>query len=177
MRWEDDVNIELLGDLSPDERFPDWLVSEPVQVSLFGGVTLKFTLEGVAEDPKPHEFAVAVRNFLALGPQDRRAATLYVFENYQRNAADWGLESDVPRLRTPDDVWPCVHPAEIRVSRRHRRDQGIYVQANAECAWEPEHGLQLVYRHGNVFCRVSEQDGHLTHTDALGLPEEEDRIQ
>ncbi len=39
----------------------------------------------------------------------------------------------------------------------------MYVQIAADCDWEPEHGLQLVYRGGNELVRVSEQDGHLTN--------------
>lgn len=50
------------------------------------------------------------------------------------------------------------------------------MQIAAECDWEPEHGLLIVYRNGNELSRVSDQDGHLTHTDAYDLPEQEDRI-
>lgn len=31
-----------------------------------------------------------------------------------------------------------------------------------ECAWEPEHGLQLVFASGERLSRVSPYDGHLT---------------
>jgi len=50
------------------------------------------------------------------------------------------------------------------------------VKICAECTWEPEHGLQIVYREGSVLSRVSDQDRHLTHADAHGLPESQDRI-
>jgi len=46
----------------------------------------------------------------------------------------------------------------------------------AECDWEREHGLQIIYRHGCELSRVSAQDGHVTHTDAFGLPEDQDKI-
>jgi hypothetical protein len=36
--------------------------------------------------------------------------------------------------------------------------------------------LQIVYRRGSELSRVSAQDGHLTHTDAFDLPEDQDRI-
>ena len=76
----------------------------------------------------------------------------------------------------PEEVWAHLQPTAIHVSRRHRRDQRVYVQITAECDWEPEHGLQIVYCEGNRLVRVSDQDGHLTHTDAYDLPEAEDRI-
>jgi hypothetical protein len=75
-----------------------------------------------------------------------------------------------------EDIGACVHPSEIRVSRRHRRDSLIYVQSTAECDWEREHGLQIVYRRGDELSRVSDPDGHLTHTDAYGILEDQDRI-
>ena len=171
------MHLDPLGELAPDREFPDWLVSAPVPVPILGGVPLAFTLEGVAADSRPGEFTEAVRNFLALRLEDRDSAAPHILENYQRIAADWGLAPGVPQLTFPADVWACVHPVEIRVSRRRRCDQRVYVQVCAECDWEPEHGLQLVYREGRQLSRVSQQDGHLTHTDAFDLPEEEDRIE
>ena len=45
-----------------------------------------------------------------------------------------------------------------------------------DCDWEPEHGLQLVFRKGQSLSRVSDDDGHLTYSDAFNLPEDQDRI-
>ncbi len=74
------------------------------------------------------------------------------------------------------EVWEYVHPSEIFVRRRSRREKGVYVQITAECDWEPEHGLQIIYRRGKELSRVSDQDGHLTQTDAYDLPEDQDKI-
>ena len=52
---------------------------------------------------------------------------------------------------------------------------GVYVQVACECAWESEHGLQLVFRQGATLSRVSDQDGHLTHADAYDLPEDQEQ--
>ena len=60
--------------------------------------------------------------------------------------------------------------------RRDRRDCAIYVVVGANCNWEFEHGLQIVYRPGSELVRLSQIDGHLTHTDANDLPEEQDQI-
>lgn len=35
------------------------------------------------------------------------------------------------------------------------------------CAWEPEHGLQLVLREGRSITKLGPYDGHLTHSDAF----------
>jgi hypothetical protein len=171
------MRFEPLGELTPDEHVCDWLVSAPFPIPLLDGVALPFTLENLPEDPAPDDFVAAVRSFLSLDARDRERAAPHVFDNYRQVALDWGLSSHVPRIRRSQDIWSAVHPAEIRVSRRHRRDRKVYVQVHAECDWEPEHGLQLVYRDGGALSRVSEQDGHLTYTDAFDLPEEEDRIR
>ncbi len=118
----------------------------------------------------------AVSAFLALGSDVRLAASPYVFQNYRRMVDAVGEGEVECKVATPEAVWAYVHPSEIFVSRRHRRDKFIYIQISAECDWEQEHGLQIVYRQGNVLSRVSDQDGHLTHTDACDIPEDQDRI-
>lgn len=39
---------------------------------------------------------------------------------------------------------------------------GLHVVLGCECAWEPEHGLQLVFRDGRRLTRISQFDGDLT---------------
>jgi hypothetical protein len=87
-----------------------------------------------------------------------------------------GEENLGSSIKSADRVWNHVRPSEIFVSRRSRRDKLIYVQITAHCDWEPEHGLQIIYRRGAELSRVSDQDGHLTYTDAHDLPEAEDKI-
>lgn len=115
-------------------------------------------------------------SFLKLGGADRLSASQYVLANYRMiseliDGHDLGC-----RIDTEEDVWKYVHPSEVFVARRARRDHAIYVSIAAECDWEPEHGLQIVFRRGSQLSRVSNQDGHLTHTDAYDLPEEQDQI-
>ena len=89
------------------------------------------------------------------------------------DALEGELELAIAR---PEDVWKHVRITEIGVCRRGHGDRALYVQVAAECDWDGEHGLQLVYRRGGELNRVSDQDGHLTTCDAEGLPESEDRI-
>ncbi|WP_424556342.1 DUF6985 domain-containing protein [Streptacidiphilus pinicola] len=39
-----------------------------------------------------------------------------------------------------------------------------------ECAWEPEHGLQIVFRRGCSVSKVGPFDSHLTNVSAFALP-------
>jgi hypothetical protein len=117
-----------------------------------------------------------VHAFLNLDDSARLAASPYVFKNYRDFADAIGDEDVGCEIRDPREVWGFIKPTEIRISRRPRRDRAIYVQIVAECQWEPEHGLQIVYRDGSQLSRVSDQDGHLTWTDASDLPESQDRV-
>jgi len=98
----------------------------------------------------------AVESFLRLGPKDRIAASPYVYKNYLR-------------IRDLAAVGNLCLTTEAR-------DKAVYIQITAACDWEPEHGLQIIYRRGVDVSRVSAQDGHLTHTDARDLPEDQDKI-
>ena len=169
------MNIPQLGPLISHTRFSDWLISGPVAVPYFDGQKLPFTLDGLTEADQA-EAEVAVNAFFALGNDARLATSAHVLANY-RHMADIMGEDDLDcHIDAAGAVWAHVRPTEIFLTRRHRRDRAVYVQLLAECDWEQEHGLQIVYRRGAELVRVSEQDGHLTLTDAADLPEDQDRI-
>jgi hypothetical protein len=167
------MKLGLLGELTRDEHVPEWLVSSPVDVPLLG-LPLRFVIDGLEEDQAPAAFEDAVSTFLRLGAKDRKEATPHVFQNYRR-FVDAVPDCEL-HLSSPEHVWTHVRFTEVRVTRRHRGDEKVYVQATAECDWEVEHGLQLVFREGRRLTRVSSQDGHLTYADACGLPDSEDAI-
>ena len=92
-----------------------------------------------------------------------------------RNSSVLGEDEVDVRIAVATDVWKHVQPSEVYVKRR-RKDKKVYMAIAAECDWEPEHGLQIVYRNGDQLSRVSAQDGHLSYCDAYAKPESEDRI-
>ncbi len=169
------MNIPKLGPLRRDSRFPELLESEPISVSYFDGLPLTFTLEDLTEGDT-EDVRIAIDAFLAMTPEARLAAGQYVFQNYLRIVDAVGADEIDCHVARPEEIWRHVRPSAVFVARRHRRDQLIYIQIAANCDWDREHGLQIVYRRGNELCRVSDQDGHLTHTDAYDLPEDHDRI-
>ena len=165
-----------LGRLQPDDLDLGWHISKPVRVPYFGSRKLPFVLEQVHRDRKPEEFAAAVKAFLRKGAAARTEATPYVYRSYADYVDDVGDEDLGFTIARPASVWKHVHPTKIHLRRRHRRDKAVYLQILAECDWEEEHGLQIVYRAGSRLSRVSNQDGHLTRADAFALPEKQDRI-
>jgi hypothetical protein len=170
-----DLHIPALGPLHRDLHIPEWLVSEPLPIPFFDGQKVPVTIEKLKESDQK-EIEDAVSSFLRLGRVDRLAISGYVFANYQQTAELVSEEDLGCHIESEQAVWDHVQPGEIYISRRHRRDCAIYLVIGASCDWEPEHGLQMVYRRGSELVRVSQQDGHLTHTDAYDLPEEQDRI-
>ncbi len=168
-----------LGALHPDEDIQDWLVTEPKAIAFLDNQALSFTLIDIAEDPAPQEFVAAIEAFMSLPLESRQVVQPYLFQSYQHmldeleefELEEWDLE-----IEDPSETWNFIEFQQIYVSRRAYGDKAVYISVEANCEWEPEHGLQLVYRAGSTLVRVSEQDGSLTNADAFALEESEDCI-
>ena len=163
--------VDGLGALSRHPDVSEWLITAPILLQFFPSKELLFIFdEGLPEFEISPDAVDAAKNFIALRESDRVNTSLAVYRNYQEFVQATGHG----RLAVdkPEDIWNFVSPQEILVSRRSRVDKRIYVQLLCECAWDPEHGLQLVFREGAVLSRVSMQDGHLTYADAFGLPQD-----
>jgi hypothetical protein len=157
--------IPLLGTLTQDLDIPEWWESAPVPVPYFSGTPVPFVIEEEWQGssyPPPLESAIAA--FLALTDDDRIAASEAVDANY-REAVDDGRSADLG-VEDPTRIWEHVTPVEVHVRRRPLAERDFYIQIDCNCAWEKEHGLQIVYHHGSELVRVSDQDGHLTEEDA-----------
>nr|WP_240742158.1 hypothetical protein [Micromonospora zingiberis] len=63
--------------------------------------------------------------------------------------------------------WAYIHPVEIALDRDGFHDQHVYVTAECNCDWEPEHGLQIILRDGRAVTKVGPYDGHLTNAAAF----------
>lgn len=170
-----DLHIAMLGPLKRDFHIKEWLVSEAFPIPFLDGQKLPITIQDPKEGDQ-EEIDHAISSFLMLSHDDRLAISRYIFANYRQMAELVSAEDLGCEIESEETVWEHVQPSAIYVSRRDRRDCAIYVAIAANCDWEPEHGLQVVFRRGSELVRVSDQDGHLTHTDAYDLPEEEDRI-
>lgn len=144
----------------------DWYSSAPVPVAVLGGGEFRFLAVGYDEDAHPAEFFRAVATFLALDVPAMHAATGAVFA-YYRDVAEMCAAGGYPcvAVARPEDVWRHVRPGpEPTVQRAGGR---VYVSVEAECDWEPEHGLQIVFRDGAVVTKVGPYDGHLTNATAF----------
>ena len=75
------------------------------------------------------------------------------------------LDEEMGIPSSPSAIWEHVRPGPVHVARD---EDGVhYVGMEADCAWEKEHGLLLVWREGQVLTRVSNDDGGLTNAWVL----------
>lgn len=168
-----------LGRLHPDEDIEQWLVTEPITIAFLDNQALNFTLIDIAEDPAPAEFVDAIKTFLAQPSEAKQQAEHYLYLSYRHmlNELDeferdeWDLE-----INEPEQIWEFIDLQRVYISRRQHGDKAVHISVQANCEWEPEHGVQLVYSSGSTLVRVSGQDGHLTNTDAYNLDDDQDQI-
>ncbi|WP_433788786.1 DUF6985 domain-containing protein [Actinoplanes sp. CA-252034] len=154
-----------------------WYRSEAVPVAVLGGAECRFALEGYADDSAPDDFHAAIRNFLALDRSAIEAAASSIFA-YYRDVTDQvmadGDDGGCVAIEGPDRVLDHVRlGSELLVSRDPYGDQRVYVSIEGECDWEPEHGLQIVFREGVTVTKVGPYDGHLTNAAAY----DDDRLE
>jgi hypothetical protein len=105
---------------------------------------------------------IALKNFLSLTNIDRINLSSKVKENCDEFLNEVSYSEDDDKLRAitnPTEIWKFVTATNIYISKINIED--IYVSVAFECEWEIEHGLQLVFKNGNLLTRISIQDGHL----------------
>ena len=167
------MNDPLLGPLTHDDELGGFATAEK-SIPFLGSHRCRFVLHGYADDPRPDEIRRAVLNALNATPAILDAAQPHVVRYCQEMLEQYGCgERPDMTLARPSDVWSHVKFGnELHVSRRADGDaeDGIYLSLECNCAWEVEHGLQLVLRDGLTVSKVGPFDGHLTNADAFGDP-------
>ena len=115
----------------------------------------------------------AIRNFRNAGPELLDDATPYLWAYYRSVAsafeADERKEYGIPELTESGDIWDEVEirsPPELRLGGTQHEPGRSYVSFEGNVSWEVEHGLQLVFEHGERVCKVSPYDGHVTNAHA-----------
>lgn len=110
----------------------------------------------------------AWNNFLSLTVADRLADSHHVYAYYKDyheavGGEDW-LDEEMGVPENPEAIWQYVTPGTVEL---RKDDDGIwYVMLEAECGWEVEHGLLLVWREGKVLIKTGSYDGHTTNAYA-----------
>ncbi|WP_051452146.1 DUF6985 domain-containing protein [Actinospica robiniae] len=149
------MEIPGLGRLTLDPKY-EWYQSRPIPVPVLGGGEHTFTVEGYGDDPSPLQVHDAVSAFLGLDESVLKSSAQSIFEYYLDVQSDVGDEEGFPSISTPDEVWQHIVFGELSVGRD---GAAVYVSVESECSWEPEHGLQIVFRDGRAVTKVGPFDG------------------
>lgn len=161
------VQIPGLGKVVEDADL-GWYRSEAIPVPVLGGASCCFIIDGYDADPAPADFHAAIRTFLALDSSALTAAEPWIFAYYEdvkddvaADDTDWYVAIDGPH-----DVFEHIQLGNEAVVARYAGDGHVYVSLECECDWEPEHGLQIVFRDGRVVTKVGPYNGHMTNSAA-----------
>jgi len=176
------ITSKIIGKLKQENNFPDWWKSSEVEIPFFDNQRLAIIFMDF--EPEHDKFFIdeadqALTNFLKLNAYDRNLISESTYKNCMDFLDAVGFDEEDEPLRqitNKNEIWEFIQPTEIYVTRRPYKEQDIYVQIACECAWEQEHGLQLVFRQGKQLTRISDQDGHLTEADAYDKPDEEELL-
>ena len=162
------VELPGIGRMTYDEEF-DWYYLEEMPVKVLGGQVCRIIVDGYDHDEAREEFHEAISSFISADPSVLKEAEEHVFQYYLDCAERWYAgEGEYPVIETPEDVWKHVRfGSEPLVARRAYGDRGIYVSLECGCAWEIEHGLNIVFKNGQRVSKVGENDGHCTNSDAF----------
>jgi hypothetical protein len=157
-----------LGRIEPGAFDVAW-TAEAIEVPLFDGQTVPVDLcsPGLNDAITPDDAGAidtVMDAFLALGSSDRATAGVLVLayckDTLEAIGADWPEALVMAAISDPADIWRHVFVRQIEIKKDTRHGEpSIYVLVHCACDWEEEHGLQLVYRNGNVLTRVGQQDG------------------
>lgn len=166
-----DVQIPGLGTFTEDADL-GWYRSAPIPVAVLGGADCQIILDGYDDDPAKEDFHTAIRTFLALDESALKAAAPHIFAYYRDVMDDIAPHPDDEghvAIAGPENVLDHVRlGTEPTVSRDSYGDEHVYVSVECKCAWEEEHGLQIVFRDGATVTKVGPYDGHLTNAAAYG---------
>ncbi len=162
------MEIPGLGPVTVDADFGDY-VSQPLPVPVFGDALCRFVVAGYDDDDAKVDFETAISAFLRLDESALKSASGPVFQYYLDVKTEVGGDEDFVSIAGPEDVWSHVRlGGEASVQREDAHgDRQVYVSVECECAWEPEHGLQIVFRRGSSVSKVGPFDSHLTNVSAF----------
>lgn len=140
----------------------------PMPIPVLGGKSCAILLAGYAWDKRKEEFDAAVANFLSLDAAALKAAERYVFQYYKDYEDAWkSIDDEFKPVKSSGDIWKHVKlGSEPRVFRS--RTGEIYISIECSCDWEPEHGMEIVFKDGRKLVKVGPVDGNPTNANASG---------
>ena len=137
-----------------------------IRIPYFDDAEIELIEPGVLDDA---EADAALKRFLALTPANRLADSRHVHAYYRDyhqavGGEDW-FDPQMGVPATAAEIWKHVSPNCLFLSK-DRRSGCWHVVVEANCAWEEELGLMLVWRDGTTLTKAGGYDGHVTNVNA-----------
>jgi len=144
-----------------------------VRVPYFDNAEINLSEHFDLADPRTAE---VLENFLKLTPAVRLRDSRHVFAYYSDVLDTVGadvIEEEMGLPASMEDIWRFVKPSVIGIWKPHPddEDQNDYLWVEGNCGWEPEHGILLVWRNGEVLNKAGDFDGHPTNEHAYANPD------
>ncbi|WP_017956973.1 DUF6985 domain-containing protein [Rhizobium leguminosarum] len=140
-----------------------------IVVPYFDDAEVELAQEADRDDAKS---IAALNAFLALTSADREADSRHVFACYKDFYAETGepewLDEEMGASASPVEIWNSIRPGPLTLRKGWGDDDNWYVVMEAECAWDAEDGIMLVWRNGTTLSKVGPYNGHLTNKNAYG---------
>ena len=150
------MNSRIAGKLNPLEDDEDMFESEPIGIPYFDNSELKVGFVEPKYEPYLKEADEVLERFLKLGTPTRLEDSNMV-HNYYSEILKHGYCQKL-ELESISDIWDYVIPKEILIDWEYHGK--FYLQVSCGCAWEEEHGLQLIFKNGERLTKASGHDGH-----------------
>ncbi len=157
--------IEGIGNFN---KVNDEYQSEEIAIDVLKNQKCILYLENFEDDDNKNEFKTALLNYMKLSFNDMKKVQSDIYKYYKDVKSSFDeLEYECIEIKNEEEIWQHIQFGKtIIVTRRPDGDKGIYLFIECECAWEVEHGLQIVFKNGQYINKVGAFDGHLTNSDA-----------
>jgi hypothetical protein len=122
-----------------------------------------------ARDANREDIDQAIKSFVALEPSALTDVEEHVFRYYLdcKGFFEPG-EPGYVEIARASDVWKYVQFGEEATVGRE--GNAVYISLVCNCDWEPEHGLQIVFKDGQRVNKVGPFNGHFTNSHAYADP-------
>ena len=152
------MNSKIVGQLTPADYDPDFFESKPFPIPYFDNTELKIGFVEAKHQPYLDAADNALEHFLRLNSMDKIENSGMVYQYYSETLKH-GHTKPLD-IKSTKDIWNFVSPTGIIIHWNEAAE--IYLCVSCDCKWEEEHGLQLVFKHGQALTRAGGHDGHFT---------------
>jgi len=157
--------MKFIGELHQSDEF-SW-ESGGVNIPALFNTKWHFVFEDFDPMSEMEEYQEAINNLMVMNLDDFKICGVYLFQYYKSSIKHWGAKSeDYINIPSSDDIWEHIDISSgyyITISKDF--DGDVYLSLSANCDWEQEHGLQIVYHKGNELVKVGSFTGHLRNSD------------